>query len=152
VTGNERDISGGAGNDTLYGASDADTLRGDGGNDTLYGDGGNDILIGGEGNDKLQGEKGNDTYYFARGDGQDTIYDYDTTTGNVDAIEFAGDIAPDDVQFLRSGSHLILELAESTDQIIVSNFFSNAAYEIEEVRFADGTTWNQTDLLDILGI
>ncbi|MDR1063972.1 MAG: hypothetical protein LBL48_08625 [Azoarcus sp.] len=40
----------------------------------------------------------------------------------------------------------------STDQVTISNFFSSAAYEIEEVHFADGTTWDKTDLLEIIGI
>ncbi|MDR1462276.1 MAG: hypothetical protein LBI68_03955 [Azoarcus sp.] len=43
-------------------------------------------------------------------------------------------------------------MAGSTDQVTVSSFFSNTAYVIEEVHFADGTTWDQTDLLEIVGI
>ncbi|MDR1227590.1 MAG: hypothetical protein LBK55_00975, partial [Azoarcus sp.] len=167
---NERDLAGGAGNDTLYGGTDANTLMGEAGDDTLYGGAGDDMLIGGEGNDSLygeagddvliggtgndnlRGETGNDTYRFARGDGQDTIYDYDATAGNMDVIEFAEGITADDIWAQRSGSSLILNLAGSTDQVTISSFFSSAAYEIEEVHFADGTTWDQTDLLEIVGI
>ncbi len=46
-------ITGGAGNDILYGANGNDTLTGNGGNDALWGAGGTNTLSGGEGDDKL---------------------------------------------------------------------------------------------------
>jgi hypothetical protein len=70
----------------------------------------------------------------------------------MDVIEFAEDITSADVLVQRSGSDLVLKLAGSTDQITVSSFFNNAAYVIEEAHFADGTTWDQTGLLEIVGI
>jgi Ca2+-binding RTX toxin-like protein len=79
-------ISGGAGNDTIVGASGADVIHGDagkdliyglGGNDQLFGDvandaiaggDGNDIIDGGIGNDSMTGEGGNDTVHGSDGD------------------------------------------------------------------------------------
>ncbi|MDR1662394.1 MAG: hypothetical protein LBR95_08245, partial [Azoarcus sp.] len=48
---------------------------------------------------------------------------------------------PGDILARRSGSSLIFKLIDSTDQITVSSFFSDSAYAIEEVCFADGATW-----------
>ena len=69
-------LSGGEGNDTLYGGADNDSLYGDAGTDKLYGDAGNDTLVGGLGNDTLTGGSGQDVFYYANGDGNDTILDY----------------------------------------------------------------------------
>jgi Ca2+-binding RTX toxin-like protein len=149
--GNDTVYAGG-GSDTIRGGSGNDTLYGEAGDDTLYGDAGNDTLIGGTGNDTLYGGLGNDTYRFARGDGQDTIYDYDTTAGNCDVLEFGEGINPEDVVVLRSGSNLIFKLVGTTDQITVQSYFVNQAhYAVEEVHFADGTVWGLQDYIDLLG-
>lgn len=69
VPGTENDnISGGDGDDTLYGRAGDDKLQGDNGNDTLYGGTGDDAASGGSGNDKLYGEAGNDALYGDIGD------------------------------------------------------------------------------------
>ncbi len=66
-------LSGGGGNDIIYGDAGNDTLNGDKGNDVLYGGfgadmlgggDGNDVLVGGRGADTLIGGFGNDAYYF----------------------------------------------------------------------------------------
>ncbi|WP_415158130.1 hypothetical protein [Maritalea sp.] len=69
-------LSGGLGKDKLISGASKDVLVGGAGDDSLYGNAGDDKLIGGAGNDRLEGGAGNDTYYFNRGDGQDTIFDY----------------------------------------------------------------------------
>ncbi|TBU80852.1 calcium-binding protein, partial [Phytopseudomonas dryadis] len=156
-------LDGGEGNDTLYGGAGHDTLIGGLGNDYLAGDAGDDLLLGGEGNDNLYGGAGNDAleggsgndhlsgdagsdlYRFSRGWGQDTINNYDTGTDKTDAIEFAADIASDDIVITRASNNLILSLKGSTDRITVSNYFNvdgTSAYRLEEIRFADGTTWD----------
>ena len=48
-----------------------------GGPQTLTGGAGNDTLIGGPGNDTLYGGPGNDTFVFRRGEGFDTIADFE---------------------------------------------------------------------------
>lgn len=55
-------LFGGAGNDTLYGASQDDTLHGGEGHDTIEGMAGNDLLYGGTGDDTLTGGFGDDLY------------------------------------------------------------------------------------------
>jgi Ca2+-binding RTX toxin-like protein len=67
------DISGGPGNDLIYGSSGDDNVRGGnghdcilggGGNDTLRGQNGDDILIGGSGFDIIEGGPGYDTCMY----------------------------------------------------------------------------------------
>jgi hypothetical protein len=61
-------LTGGQGNDTLYGNELANRINGAGGNDVVWAGKGNDLLIGGPGNDELHGQDGNDT--FQTRDGQ----------------------------------------------------------------------------------
>ncbi|MGF0337137.1 calcium-binding protein, partial [Ectopseudomonas toyotomiensis] len=137
-------LDGGAGDDRLYGNDGNDVIFGGAGADRLYGGNGNDVLDGGTGNDTLSGDAGSDTYRFSRGWGQDTINNYDTGTNKVDAIVFADDITPDDIIITRSSTNLILSLKGSTDKITVTSYFNSdgtSAYKLEEIRFANGTTW-----------
>jgi Ca2+-binding RTX toxin-like protein len=64
-------LSGGNGDDTLWGWLGNDTLNGDAGNDVLGGDGGDDQLIGGAGADTLFGDVGNDS--LSGGEGDDVL-------------------------------------------------------------------------------
>ena len=70
-------ITGTDNNDTLYGGAGNNTLNGGKGKDTLKGWWGDDTLTGGKGDDYLEGGTGDDTYLYAKGDGNDTIYNYD---------------------------------------------------------------------------
>ena len=160
-------LNGGDGNDYLYGEDGNDTLIGELGNDGLNGLNGNDVLIGGEGvdtlsggndddildggtgNDSLTGGNGSDTYLFARGSGQDTINNYDLTVGKTDTLLFTADILPTDVLVSRTGDNLILSLLGSTDKVTVTSYFNTDAtgpYKVEQVKFADGTIWDVSDI------
>jgi Ca2+-binding RTX toxin-like protein len=59
-TGDDDNLSGTAGNDTIFGLGDDDTLSGQAGNDVLFGGTGNDRLFGGSGDDTLNGGAGAD--------------------------------------------------------------------------------------------
>ncbi|HHY72201.1 MAG TPA: hypothetical protein GX497_03070, partial [Bacillus bacterium] len=141
--GNGADILlGGTGNDALYGENGNDVLRGGEGNDSLYGGYGNDELDGGAGNDYLDGSYGNDVYLFGRGSGEDTMYDYDSTAGNMDVIRMAEDVAPSDIIVKRNGNHLELRIAGTPDKLTVQNYFSHDNYKVEKIEFANGTVWD----------
>lgn len=134
------------GSDTLYGQAGADYMEGGDGDDFLWGDDtiadqGNDTLDGGAGNDQLVGYTGNDTYVFGRGDGEDTVFDQDATVGNVDVVQFAADITPDDISAERSGVTLTFTINGTTDRLTIANQFNSTADRVEEIRFADGTVW-----------
>lgn len=119
----------------LTGNSKVNTLTGNAGNDTIDGAAGNDSLVGGA---------GNDSYFFARGYGQDTINDNDSTSGNLDKIMLAADIAPADVTLRRSGDNLIASINNTTDTVTVQNWFvSGGANRVEQIVFEGGTIWDE---------
>ncbi|WP_236250085.1 calcium-binding protein [Pseudomonas cichorii] len=139
-------LNGLGGDDSLYGLSGNDTLNGGAGKDKLYGGAGADILDGGAGDDSLYGDAGNDTYLFYRGAGQDWISDYDNTAGNLDVIKLAEGLKPADIQLTRSLNDLYVGIAGTSDRLTVSGWFSNTANLIEQIQFADGTTWNASTI------
>ena len=153
-------IAGNYGNDTIYGSNGVNILYGEAGNDSLYGGSNTDTLIGGKGNDYLRGGYGNDTYIFSKGDGKDTIEDYDSTEGNLDTIRFGAGIKPTDLIFIHpvcppnvssndpsyvNENDLIIRFKNSPDdQITVKNYFRNYRgidrpndYAIERIEFTD---------------
>lgn len=144
---------GGAGNDTLHGQDGNDTMIGGEGADNLYGGNGADLLDGGFGNDNLEGGIGNDNYVFGTGYGQDSIYDYDSTAGNIDTLTL--DVLPSDITLQRTGNDLVLTLANAVDQVTVRDFFAGANYRVEQIKFVDGTIWTYADVyqqpLQIIG-
>ncbi|UJP04537.1 MAG: hypothetical protein LZF61_06555, partial [Nitrosomonas sp.] len=141
-------LDGGVGADYVYGGDGNDEVRGGAGNDMIYGDAGADTLDGGTGNDTLIGGTGNDTHLFGKGDGQDiTSWDYDTTAGKLNVLQFKSGVAPAEIVAMRSGSDLVLSIVGTTDKVTVSAFFytddpANTYNEIQQVKFADGTTWD----------
>ena len=137
------------GDDTLAGAGGDDRLEGGTGNDTLYGENGNDTLLGGPGNDALDGGLDSDTYQFARGFGRDTIYDNDWWRPSIDRVVFEAGVMPTDVTATRDGNDLLLRLSGGTDEIRLHGWFAGGvdyAYQVGEVRFADGTVWDLSRL------
>ncbi|MEQ6342247.1 MAG: calcium-binding protein [Gammaproteobacteria bacterium] len=131
-------LKGGTQNDTLYGGNGADSLQGQEGNDTLSGDAGNDTLDGGAGNDTLNGGLGNDSYLFGRGLGQDTINDYDSTTGSADLLQFGAGISSDQLWFRRVGSSLEISVIGTDDRTTIQSWYSGNAYHVEQFKTADG--------------
>jgi Ca2+-binding RTX toxin-like protein len=138
-------IRGHGGNDHLFGFGGNDSLSGGDGDDALVGGDGDDTLDGGAGTDTLWGGAGDDRYRFARGGGTDLVVDQDATAGNLDAIEVAPDLAPDDVIAERGtlyGSDLVLTVYGSDDSVTIADQFgATGEYAVEEIRFADGTVW-----------
>jgi len=140
-------IDGLAGNDIIYGnGGDDQSLTGNTGNDTIYGGEGNDKLVGGIENDYLDGGPGNDTYYFYKGDGQDTISNYDASSGRSDVLYFmSSDIYISEDLLARNGNDLIVYYGSGvSDQVKVLNFFNSDNYAIDYIYFEKGdVTWNR---------
>ncbi|MEO7727488.1 MAG: M10 family metallopeptidase C-terminal domain-containing protein, partial [Burkholderiales bacterium] len=138
---------GGSGNDTLIGNYADNVLTGGAGDDTLDGGAGNDTLIGGS---------GNDIYFFGFGYGQDTVQEFDSLPGNIDAVMFGAGILPSTVRVQIQGNDLIFVLVGRSDRLIVSNFEVGSSYQIERAQFADSTFWtaaiftNQVNHLPII--
>ena len=137
------------GNDVIRGRFEADTINGGAGDDIIRGDGGDDILSGGTGNDTIFGGSGNDTYLFSLGDGQDVINEFDGGSG-YDKLVFGAGVAPDDIKVtqVNNGYDMVLSITGTTDQVTIryGNSWSGD-YRVDEVRFADGTVWNFSQLL-----
>ena len=138
---------GSANADNFSGTDGNDVFLGNAGNDNISGGNGNDTITGGLGNDTLNGGAGNDIYIFNKGDGQDTISDYDPTVGNIDTIRFGTGILPTDITLTRDQYYLYLSVNGTTDKITVQNWAYGATYQIEKVEFANGTSWDKTKLL-----
>ena len=112
-------------------------------NNTITGNSGANVLDGGVGADTLVGGAGNDTYVFARGSGQDIINENDSTAGNIDTVQFDANVNSSNVALARVGNDLWLTVSGGgSDQVQVTNWFSGSAYQVEQIKFADGTLWN----------
>ncbi|MDZ7922274.1 calcium-binding protein [Rhodoferax sp.] len=147
-------LRGGAGNDTLTAVGGGDTLDGGDGDDamsnstTLYGGTGT-TFMGGKGNDTMSGNMASDTYVFNLGDGQDTINEFSNQYySHTDVLTFGPGILPSAVTPTRSGVHLVLKVGTGGDQITVNNWFADSGsfYQIEQIKFADGTTWSNSQV------
>jgi Ca2+-binding RTX toxin-like protein len=106
----------------------------------LNGGAGNDILAGGvydTWNGNYNGA-GNDTYQFGRGDGQDTLVDFDATAGNVDVLSVGVGVAANQLWFRQVGSDLEVSIVGGTDKSTISNWYSGSAYHVEQFKTSDG--------------
>jgi Ca2+-binding RTX toxin-like protein len=101
-----------------------DVKVGGAGDDQLAGGKGNDTLIGGAGNDQMWGGRDDDTFVIGTGDGNDTIYDFQVTTGDkidltaMDGVSGLSDLVisqdgPDTVISFNDGGSLVLSSVDS---------------------------------------
>ncbi len=168
-------ISGRQGDDTIYGGSGDDNISGEDGNDIIFGDDGNDTIkgnagvnyldggsgddyidvsngstdtiIGGLGNDLLNSFKGEKLYIFNQGDGNDTI----RTSLCEDTIQFTEGITEDDIIFRTEGNNLFIEFEnQDTDSIKIENYLLDDIYEVETLKFSDGTTISNSQINQII--
>ncbi|MDO8262337.1 MAG: putative Ig domain-containing protein [Gallionella sp.] len=144
-------LLGGTGFDYLEGNAGNDMLGGGDGSDYLYGSDGNDTLDGGAGNDELEDGSGNDTYLFGRGSGQDVVYEWDDTPGNVDTVQFAADVLHTDVSVTqgRWGS-VVLSINGTTDSLTLDNWLNYDACKVEQFVFSDGTVWGVNEVMAMI--
>ena len=156
-------IIGGDGNDYLSGNGGNDTLIGNNGDDRIDGGDGDDIITGGKGDDELSGGSGSDTYVFGRGDGKDSITNYDDDPNKTDVIKFKEGIVRDDLilQKLRTfkyGSDFLIKIKGSDDSILVKNMFDiednnyvlNEKSKIDKIEFGDGSFMDIEDIKQAL--
>jgi Ca2+-binding RTX toxin-like protein len=86
------DVLGSIHHDTIIGNATSNTLNGGAGNDQIVGNAGSDVLIGGAGDDILTGDQhgifDSDTFVFRRGEGVDTITDFQEGIDKIDLTAF----------------------------------------------------------------
>lgn len=131
-------LAGQAGDQNIIGSSDADLIDGGAGNDKLLGSKGDDYLIGGD---------GSDTYYFAAGDGQDSINNLSNTSADNDVLSIDG-IVRESLWLSRQGDSLVIDVTGSEDSVIVQDWYANSDQRVDAIQ-ADGSTLyaNQVDNL-----
>ena len=135
ITGTSDDdtIDGGKGKDTVYGGVGNDLLYGGDGNDYIYGGEGADTITGGKSNDKLWGGEGDDVFIYSKGDGVDTIFDYDSSVDKIVVMSGkVGNVA------LDKNNNLVFEI-EGNGKIILSEYGNNYA----EIVDSSGTIIKQ---------
>ena len=121
-------VSGGEGDDPLWGHGGDDLLRGGGGNDTLLGgdgddrlDGGagDDVLIGGDGDDRLDGGAGDDvliggagadTFVIGGPNGTDTVEDFTRGEDRIDLSRLASIEGFEDLSITADGGAVVIDL------------------------------------------
>jgi Ca2+-binding RTX toxin-like protein len=122
--GGNDDLFGGGGADRLFGGGGADELRGGGGKDRLdgangadklFGEGANDRLDGGKGKDLLVGGAGKDVFFFSRGDGADTVRDWQDGRDKIEIGRGANAFAKLDID--QNGKHALIEYGKRGDVI-----------------------------------
>ena len=142
-------VDGDFGNDKLYGDNGNDLLRAGQGHDFMYGGSGNDVIDGGAGNDYLRGNNDSDTYVFGRGDGQDTIDNFDAGLNKLDSVLFKANVLPSDISISRANTNLVLTINGTTDSLTLLSYFDldgTSHYKLEEIKFSNGTVWNIADV------
>ncbi|MCT6721621.1 calcium-binding protein [Acidovorax sp. K2F] len=143
IAGIDNRINGLGGDDIIYGSGLNDELYGGDGNDYLSGDAGNDKFFGGSGTDGLQGSAGNDTYFYNLGDGNDTIYEYNNSTDNLDVAIFGNDISTDQLWFRQVGYHLEISVIGRDQSLTVSNWYLGGSYRVERFVTNNGLILNE---------
>ncbi len=78
----------GSGDDLLIGGASHDDLFGGEGDDEIFGGAGDDDIGGGAGNDTMEGGEGGDHFFFAMGDGTDTVTDFEAGDTGFDVLDF----------------------------------------------------------------
>ena len=129
------------------------------GNDETYGFKREDTFAASAGDDHIEGGAEGDDYHFGRGSGHDTIYDeadaIDIGDG-IDRIVMASDILTTDIELISGpGSYdLTLRIKDTGDTITIENqnrkyIIGPMIHSIEQIVFADSTTWTAQDLRDM---
>ncbi len=125
-------------------------LTGNSNNNTLTGNAGNDTLDGGAGTDTLIGGTGADCYLFGRGWGVDTVQDNDASAGITDRVLFGAGIVQADTRYTRSGNNLEVAILNTTDKLVIKDWYLGSQYQVEQFRYADGSTVANNQMAGLL--
>src|SRR5262249_27512608 len=118
--------------------------RGTQGADTITGTSADDVIDGRGGNDILRGWRGSDRYLFGVGSGNDVIQE--------DGFQNDGEpgklinLNPADVLIGRSGYDLLITIVATGEVLKVEGHFNLSIYGIEQLVFANGTTWDRATI------
>lgn len=121
------------------------------GNNVLYGSGGADVFDGKGGSDYEQGNGGGDTFMFNPGYGQLTINEFDMSSSAANVLKFGAGIDPSSVILKASsnGDDLVLTDGIDGDEIYLKYMLSDNTNGVQQVQFADGTSWSRAQLFQM---
>lgn len=106
------DATGNAASNKVFGNAGDNTVRGEGGSDFVGGGGGEDRLFGGD---------GDDDFVFIKGDGRDTVKDYDISQDQVLLLDFGFDTFDEVVSLMsQHGADTWISLGQG-DRLIIEN-------------------------------
>ncbi|HEX2099886.1 MAG TPA: calcium-binding protein, partial [Candidatus Synoicihabitans sp.] len=133
---------------------DFSSLIGTAQGETLSGVNAGTIFYGLEGDDRLYGRSAADSYHYSRGHGNDVILD----RGGLDQVVFGPGISQADLALSRNATTVWVTVknadGSTSGSIRIDNFFdfdgSMHFGAIELIRFADGSSLNQQQILAIL--
>ncbi|WP_084324364.1 calcium-binding protein [Hyphomonas polymorpha] len=128
--------------DLNQGVITAQTSTGD---DEIVGGSFGEYIAGGAGNDLLRGGGGSDIYYYAIGDGADTIIDQGASS-DIDTLRLGPGIAPADITIVRSATDRTLWTLAIVGGGSVSFRQGLNGDGIELLEFDGGPVWNREDL------
>ncbi len=132
MTGFGETVTGSSGDNVIFGNNNGVWVDGKAGDDQIFGGSGFDTLIGGLGEDTLTGGTSSDLYRFDRGDGFDTVVDTDATVGNQDSLVL-GAINSNQLWLSKAGNDLAIQVIGTTDGVLISNWYSGSANQIEVI-------------------
>ncbi|MFM0074602.1 calcium-binding protein [Paraburkholderia sediminicola] len=114
----------------------------------LAGTTGADLINGGAGNVYEVGLGGNDTFVFDAGYGTLEIDETDTSTNPHNVLQLGAGIKPDQIEVTSNVTgDAILTIGSSGDHVKLDGMLASAAQSVQEIVFADGTTWTVNDLI-----
>ena len=119
-------------------------IYGTDGDDSITGDAGlNNTIFGGPGNDTMTGNGGSNAYNYRAGWGDDVIIDA-KKENEYGILRFGIDIASKDVTPTRAGDDM--KFSAQDGSVTVRGWFADERSKMDNVQFADGTTWDARDV------
>ncbi|WP_185976771.1 calcium-binding protein [Catenovulum sediminis] len=147
-------IDAGNGNDTIYPGGGNDTVYAGASDDIINQTNGNDQIYGGLGNDTISLINGSSVVHFDLGDGQDTLsVRRNNSSSYKPKLLFGNNITPDMVSLSKNGEDLYLTINNTTDQVIITDYFLYEAWyhRLEWIEFAiDSTQWTYETIKSML--
>jgi Ca2+-binding RTX toxin-like protein len=122
LVGGDDDFFAGDGDDEIYGGA---------GDDRLNAGAGRDLIHGGAGKDTLTGGAGGDTFLFRRGDGKDTIVDFDAKGGDHDRIDLS------DIRAIKAWADLKANHLDRDGADVIVDGGAGAQLRLEDVKLGD---------------
>lgn len=148
-------VSGDAGDDFIFGGPGVEQLSGDAGDDTIYTGEGANVIKGGPGLDVISGESGgNKTYLFGANSELDTLSNWNAAPGKVDTLLIDAGLTPADIKLALEATawgsyNLTVQCISTGARFTVTDYdgpWATAANRIDQIKFADGTTWQEAEI------